>query len=50
MITTVWEHIPGGTESGLQVFSTAHLFNHKLAVVAWQEQFSSALARLFGFA
>jgi hypothetical protein len=26
MITTVWEHIPGGTESGLQVFSTALFF------------------------
>jgi hypothetical protein len=23
MITTVWEHIPDGTESGLQVFFTA---------------------------
>ena len=26
MITTVWEHIPCGTESGLQVFSTALFF------------------------
>jgi hypothetical protein len=23
MITSAWEHIPGGTESGLSVFSTA---------------------------
>src|SRR5689334_23762105 len=48
MITTVWEHIPDGTESGLQVFSTARFFNHKRAVVAWQEHFSSALVRPLG--
>ena len=50
MITTVWEHIPDGTESGLQVFSTARFFNHKRAVVAWQEHFSSALVRPLGSA